>query len=85
MTDPSSVDRRTVTPLCGAHARVVVEQQAQWHNVGTGEPQDRLVIGSEFVGRGRIARYVRHDHGVADALAAAGLDEQRHVVTSRRR
>ena len=62
----------------------MVEQQAQWHDVTTGQAQGRLVIGSEFVVRGgRVARYVRHDR-VADALAAAGLDEQRDVVRSRR-
>jgi hypothetical protein len=70
--------------FCGADGRVVIEQQAQWHDMTTGEPQDRLVIGSEFVVRDdRVTRYVRHDNGVADALAAAGLDEQRDVVTSR--
>jgi len=71
--------------FCGADGRVVVEQKAQWHDMATGEPQEGLVIDSEFVVRGeRVARYVRHDSGVADALAAAGLDEQRDVVTSRR-
>lgn len=71
--------------FCGADGRVVVEQQAQWHDVVTGGLQDRLVIGSEFVVRdGRVVRYVRHDDGVADALAAAGLDEQRDVVAARR-
>jgi hypothetical protein len=35
--------------FCGADGRVVVEQQAQWHDVATGEPQDRLIVGSEFL------------------------------------
>lgn len=71
--------------FCGADGRVVVEQQAQWHDVATGESQNRLVIGSEFVVReGRVVRYVRHDSGAADALAAAGLDEQLNLVTDRR-
>jgi hypothetical protein len=71
--------------FCGADGRVVLEQQAQWHDVATGEPRDRLIIGSEFlVCDGRVVRYVRHDSGVAAALTAAGLDEQRDHVTVRR-
>lgn len=51
--------------FCAGDGRVVVEQDAQWHNIATGEPQGRLVIGSEFVVRdGRVVRYVRHDRGV---------------------
>lgn len=76
---------RTLRWFCGADGRVVVEQQAHWRDVTTGESQGRLLIGSEFFVRdGRVAGYVRHDSGFADALAAAGLDEQRDVVTSRR-
>lgn len=78
-------ESRTVRWFCGADGCVVVEQRAEWHHVATGEPQDRLTIGSEFVVRdGQVARYVRHDSGVADALIAAGLDEQRDLVTLRR-
>jgi hypothetical protein len=70
--------------FCGADGRVVVEQQAQWRDVVTGEPQDRLVIGSEFVVRdGRVTRYVRHDSGVTAALDTAGLDERQNLVTHR--
>jgi hypothetical protein len=70
--------------FCGGDGRVVVEQLAQWHDVATGAQQDQRVIGSEFtVHASRVARYVRHDAGVSDALAAAGLDEQRDLVTSR--
>ena len=70
--------------FCGADGHVVVEQRAQWRDVSTGEPQDRLVIGSEFVVRdARVARYVRHDTGVANALAVAGLDAQRDLVAAR--
>lgn len=69
--------------FCGADGRVVVEQQARWRDLATGEPQAQLQIGSEFVVRdGQVARYVRHDTGIADALVAAGLDKQRDVVTS---
>ncbi len=32
--------------FCGADGRVVVEQQAVWHEVGTGQLQGRSVIGS---------------------------------------
>jgi hypothetical protein len=71
--------------FCGADGRVVLEQQAQWHDVATGESQDRLIIGSEFLVRdGRVVRYARHDSGVAAALTAATLDEQRDHVTLRR-
>lgn len=71
--------------FCGADGRVVVEQQAQWRDVATGDPQDRLVIGSEFVvHEGRVIRYVRHDSGVTDALRSAGMDEGRDLVTARR-
>lgn len=82
---PAEFTSQVLRWFCGADGRVVVEQQAQWRDVSTREPQGRLVIGSEFVVRnGRVARYVRHESGVTEALAAAGLDEQRDVVTSRR-
>lgn len=71
--------------FCGADGRVVVEHLGQWHDVATGDVQGERVIGSEFVVRdGRVARYVRHDSGVADALVAAGLDEHDSLVTRRR-
>jgi hypothetical protein len=70
--------------FCGGDGRVVVEHRGEWHDVASGEIQGQLVIGSEFLVRhGRVVRYVRHDTGMLDALAAAGL-EQRHLVTSRR-
>ncbi len=70
--------------FCGAGGRVAVEQRARWRDVTTGEPQAQLRIGSEFVVHdGHVAKYVRHDDGVAGALISAGLDEQRDVVTSR--
>ncbi len=50
--------------------------------MGTGQLQGRSVIGSQFIVRhGRVVLYVRHDTGVDAALAAAGLDEQRDLVT----
>jgi hypothetical protein len=71
--------------FCGGDGRVVVEQRGEWHDVSSGEVQGQRVLGSQFLVRhGRVVRYVRHDSGVLDALAAAGLDEQRHLVTSRR-
>lgn len=68
--------------FCGGDGRVVVEQLARWHDVASGKLQHRTIIGSEFhVRDGRVARYVRYDSGVGDALLAAGLDEERDVVT----
>jgi ketosteroid isomerase-like protein len=67
--------------FCGGEGRVVVEQLGRWQDVATGHVQAQRVIGSEFTVRGgRVVRYVRHDSGVIDALAAAGLDEQRDLV-----
>jgi hypothetical protein len=70
--------------FCGGDGRVVVEQSGRWRDVATGDLQGQRIIGSEFTVReGQVVRFVRHDSGVSDALAAAGLDEQRDLVTSR--
>ena len=70
----------------GGDGRVVVEQDARWVDVGTGQVQGGHVrIASEFlvdpVGR-LVVRYARHDGGTAGALTAAGLSE-RDEVTAR--
>lgn len=71
--------------FCGGDGRVVVEQLGHWRDVATGEVRGQRVVASEFAVRdGRVTRYVRHDSGVFDALAAAGLDEHHNLVTDRR-
>lgn len=49
---------------------------------GGGAEQDRRTIGSRFVvSDGLVSKYARHDTGLADALASAGLavdDEVTH-------
>ena len=71
--------------FCGDDGRVVVEQAAQWHDVESREQQDRRTIGSRFVVReGLVAAYARHDDGVEEAVAAAGLDVERDEVKTGR-
>lgn len=61
--------------FCGADGRVVVEQDARW------DGGDARRLASEFlVVDGRVDRYVRHDGGLADALAASGLTGADEVV-----
>jgi hypothetical protein len=68
--------------FCGGDGTVVVEQDAAWDDPSTGAAQARSRIASRFLVRdGLVARYVRHDAGVGEALRAAGLgvgDEVRH-------
>jgi len=60
--------------FCGAGGTVVVEQDARWADPTTGAPRGAARIASRFrVDGGRVAGYVRHDDGLAPALAAAGL------------
>lgn len=54
--------------FCGANGEVVVEQQARWAAGGDARLASRF-----HVDGGRVSRYVRHDDGLAPALAAAGL------------
>lgn len=68
--------------FCGGDGTVVVDQDARWTDPQTGAAQERKRIGSQFQIRdGRVAKYVRFDEGVQAALSAAGLDEQRDLVT----
>lgn len=73
----------TAEPLrwfCGNDGRVVVEQDARWVDIATGEEQGRARVASQFlVDRYRIAKYVRHDDGPA-ALAAARLGDSDEVT-----
>ena len=68
--------------FCGGDGTVVVEQDAAWDDPVTAAAQSRSRVASRFLVRdGLVARYVRHDAGVDDALRAAGLtveDEVRH-------
>jgi hypothetical protein len=81
----SGFSSRPVRWFCGGHGVVVVEQVASWADAATGEPQGDLRIGSQFTVRaGRVAAYRRFDDGVGAAIAGAGLDEARDLVTTRR-
>lgn len=60
--------------FCAADGSVVVEQDARWVDSATGAEQGHARVASQFlVCEARIARYVRHDGGLAPALIAAGL------------
>lgn len=67
--------------FCGSDGRVVVEQDARWVDVTTGEEQGRGRVASQFlVDRDRIAKYVRHDDGLPPALTAARLGDSDEVT-----
>ena len=62
-----------------ASGTVVVEQEASWTSVETGETAPAQTVASVFVVRdGRVASVVRHD-ALADALRAVALDES-HAI-----
>ncbi len=62
-----------------ASETVVVEQEASWTSVETGETAPAQTVASVFVVRdGRVASVVRHD-SLADALRAVALDES-HAI-----
>lgn len=62
-----------------ASETVVVEQDASWTSVETGETAPAQTVASVFVVRdGRVASVVRHD-ALADALRAVALDES-HAI-----
>ena len=70
--------------FCGGAGVVVVEQDARWVDLATGAEQSRGRVASRFlVDGGRVARYVRHDDGLAAALAAAGLSDADEVLARR--
>jgi hypothetical protein len=70
--------------FCGADGVVVVEQDARWVDRATGVEQSRARVASRFlVDGGRVVRYVRHDDGLAPALAAAGLTDTDEVTARR--
>ena len=63
--------------FCGGDGLAVVELEARW----PGSP-DHLMVGAMFrVTDGRIAEFARFDDGLAAALAAGGLVEERDEVT----
>lgn len=67
--------------FCGADGSVVVEQDARWVDATTGAEQGRARVGSQFLVEGtRVAKYVRHDDGLAPALAAAGPSDRDEVT-----
>lgn len=69
--------------FCGGDGAVVVELAAVWHDVGSGADQERRLVGSRFQVRdGLVTSFARHDSGATEAVSAAGLDEQRDLVTS---
>ncbi|MQA86868.1 MAG: nuclear transport factor 2 family protein [Streptosporangiales bacterium] len=71
------------TPLrwfCGADGRVVVEQDAQWRSLESGDVLGRQRVGSRFrVRDGRVIQIERCDD-LESALSAAGLDRDDEVV-----
>lgn len=75
----------SATPLrwfCGADGSVVVEHDGQWHDVSTGEAQDRLRNASRFVVQnGVVTEYERHDDGLDAALECSGLTVADEVTT----
>jgi hypothetical protein len=69
--------------FCGGDGDVVVEQDAMWVDLATGEELGRAVVAAQFLVKdGVVASYQRHDD-LSAALAAAGLDEERDEVSSR--
>jgi hypothetical protein len=75
----------SATPLrwfCGTDGSVVVEHEGEWHDVSTGEAQDRLRNASRFVVRnGVVTEYQRHDDGLHAALESSGLTAADEVTT----
>ncbi len=60
-------------------ATVLVEQEAEWRSVETGQVAGRQTVASLFiVCEDRIASMLRYDD-LADALRAAGLDESHEI------
>lgn len=58
---------------------VVVEQEAEWRDAGTGAVTGRDAVASVFVVRdGRVAQVARYPN-LAQALEAAGLDDGNEV------
>lgn len=77
----SGFSAETLRWFCGADGDVVVEQDARWVDTATGVEQGRARLASQFVVRGaQVAKYVRHDEGLASALAAAALAESDEVT-----
>ncbi len=67
--------------FCGGDGSIVVEQDARWIDVATGNEQGRARVASQFlVHQNRIARYVQHDDGLLPALTAAGLGADDEVT-----
>lgn len=67
--------------FCGSDGTVVVEQDARWVDPLTAASRGRARIASRFrVDGGSVARYARHDDGLAPALAAAGLTDADEVL-----
>lgn len=80
--DPEALSSKRSPSSSGrGDGRVVVEQDARWVDVATGEEQGRARVASQFlVDRTRIARYVRHDDGLPAALSAAQLGDSDEVT-----
>jgi hypothetical protein len=63
--------------FCGGDGTVVVEQDARWASGGGARVASRFLVDGASV-----ARYARHDEGLAGALAAAGLTADDEVVAA---
>lgn len=60
--------------FCGEDGSVVVDQEARWTDLSSGDEHGRARLASRFVIKdGRVASYQRHDDGLLPALSAAGL------------
>lgn len=73
---------RALRWFCGDNGSVV-ERDARWVDVATGEELGHTVVASQFQVSGAVvAGYQRHDH-LGVALTAAGLNERDEVLERR--